>query len=799
MIHPLRMWRGFLVCVLLLLGGGRYVSGEMNKPGPFTFVYGLDRGGSLADLKAFGVNTLYIDLQPVEVSNLEPVRRQIAEASAAGYEVIVGIPTTTFEALRISPHSDAYVRAVCRQIDTVVTALRNEPGISAWATGHSLEKFISYRDEDFEQFLQIRYGSLESLNRYWNAHYRTWKDIRERSALELHPEGAFAFGRPAVDAADYRVEAFRKVMELWARRVKSLDSSRPLLTGRMTLYSSIAAVPGEYDVMVVSMPPDIISRNYPRHGDAATHNVEAVDLARRGGRFDVITVLRMPLAGEPGYAGGLRDWVLEAHMHGACGVGLENWQRFAENPGIKSHTLRPLAEAWPQVDFSGAPRPTAAIVYSPYAEGYQIAGSPLYGHIKGFGNGEPSNLMYSLRMGTCFGLLDYLTGDDLEDANLDRYGVIIAPAALGVSEKQCRVLAEYVRSGGALVADLGLGLHYTGSWLHLPDPLAGVFGIKELVGGEVEAGNLSVTGSIAQLPHVQRGMRSSGAFRPSAAGGDSAPVQLARAYSVGSNVAMANLAGGCVPLAIIAAQETDDDKRLFSGVMYNEYGRGVGMFATHLLYSYWLLSDRLSTALHYDLMLRRAACELVDAPLLPEVMEVSLEANGVRMLNGGSRSATHRVALYGQGDRLVAGVVALNRAGYKAGEERQEIGVTLAGHSTRFFPFTQIVAQPYANEVSAVIVECAPQRVELAVAGPGAVFAPSRGRPYRFTRPDDRVRVRFAISEGGVYAVPAGSRHIVTITSSRNKTRRLEVVSQGGAVTFTEDIFSEQVTIEPAR
>jgi len=798
-MRALHVWGSWLLCLVLLLGGGRDGFSEGNKPGPFTFVYGLDSGGTPDDLKAFGVNTLYIDLHPNELANLGPVRRQIAEASAGGYHVIVGIPTTSFETLRISPYSATYVAAVCRQIDGVVRALRDEPGVSAWATGHCLEKFINYRNSDFQQFLQMRYGSLESLNRHWNTRHRTWTGIGEQSALELRTEEAFAFGRPAVDVADYRTYAFRQVMQLWARRVKSLDSSRPLLTGRITLYSSIVAVPPEYDVIVVSMPPDIISPHFPRHGDHVTHNVEAVDMARRGGRFEVIPVLRLPVAGQPGYAGGLLDWVLEAHMHGACGVGFENWQRFAGNPGMRRHTLEPLAEAWTQVDFSAAPRPTAAIIYSPYAEGYQIAGRPLYGHIKGFGTGEPSNLSQSLRMGTCFGLLDYLTPDDLEGAELDRYGVIIAPAALGVSEEQCRILGRYVKAGGALLADLGMGLHQSGSWLHLAAPLQRVFGIEELFGGEPQAGRLSVAGSVAQLPHVRRGMRSSGTFRPLAPGGGPGAGHLARAYSIGSNVATASLSGGCVPLAIMSAEVNDDERRLFSGLMCNDYGRGLGLFATHLLYSHWPLGDRLSTALHYDLMLRRAECELVDAAFLPEVMEVSLETDGVRMLNGGSTKLTDRVALYGQGDRLVAGVVTMNRAGYTAGEERQEIAVTLAGHSTRFFPFTHITAQPYDAEVSVIVVERTPQRVELVVAGPGAVFAPSRGRPYRFTCPEGSVRVRFSVAEGGVYAVPRGSKHRVTITSGRNKTRRLEVVAQDDAITFTQYVTRGQIVIEPAR
>ncbi len=786
------------ICGILLLGLAAGASGSVEKPGPFTFVYGLDRGGTLADLQTFGVNTLYIDLRPEELADLKPVRQQIREASAAGCKVIVGIPTTSFPNYRISSYSEQYVEAVSKLITTTVNGLRDEPGISAWASGHYLEKQISYHDGDFREFLSARYGNLDSMNQYWDTSFRAWADVKQDAALRLHYQQPFGFGRPAVDVADFRQYAFEEVMRQWSETVKSLDSSRPLLTGCITLYRSIAAVPELYDIIVVSMPPDVMRTDRLHYGDHVTHNVQAVDMARRGGRFDVIPILRMPLAGEPGYAGGLRDWILEADMHGACGVGIENWERYSGFPKISYWTLRCLQQAWPRADFSGHPQPTAAILYSPYAEGFQVSGQPVYGHLKWFGVGEPSNLMEGLRTGTCFGLVDYLTTADLAEADLQRYSVIIAPAALGVTEADGRILGEYVKSGGALMADLGLGLHCTGSWLRLPSPLQKVFGIRELSAGEAKAGDLTVSAQVPELPSLRMRMKSSGSFRASLSGSGSTETYQARAYSISSYAAYASLTRNAVALGVLDAKTVKEGNPLFSGLIYNSYGRGIAMFATHLLYSYWPLSDPMSTALHYDLMSRRANCKLVDSPFLAQAVEVSVEADRFRVLNGSATEMAYKIGFYGQGDRLVEGVVTINRAEYTAGGERQTVQVTVPANSIRSLSLSRITAQPYDAEVSVVIRELRPERIHLIAAGPGAELAPTRKNPYYFRRPESAVRVRFGVAPGGTYAVADGSRHLVSIHPERGQARRSEVVARNGALSFTEEVYRDQIIITPA-
>lgn len=760
-------------------------------------MYGLDRGGQLGDLEALGLNTLYVDLRPDELQDLDPVRNQIRKTAAAGYKVIIGIPTTGAER-GVAAMSDGYRSWVEGIISTVVLGLRDEPGVSGWATGHYLEKSIGYPDDEFRDFLRGRYTTIEAVNRYWGGSSRAWTGIGQQSALEPVTGAPFGIGRAAVDVADFRTAAFAAVMHHWARTIRQLDDTRPLLTGCLSLYRSIPAVPDLYDVIVVGFPPDIMTPDPRAHGDHLTHNAHGIDMARRGGRFDVIPVLRLPFPWEPGYGTGLRDWVLEADIHGACGVGFESWARLDYEPDMWRLTERPLTQVLPLVDFSGRPEPTVAVLYSPYSEGFAVAGQPVYGHLAGFATGETNNLVEALRAGTCFGPVDYLTTDDLAECSLDRYGAIVAPAALGLSLEDSHLLAEYVRSGGALLGDLGIGLHTTGDWLDLPEPLAACFGIKAMGEIKARAGTLSVSAQVPWLPHVIHGLRSTGSFRARAPGSSGDVAYQAGSYAVGSYAAYAAIMQTARAVAVLDVNSSTPEVPLFAGLIAAEYGRGVAVFATHPLYQHWPLSDPLNAALHYDLLGRRRVCELVGEPLLPAVVEISVEGDRIRILNASAEQRSTIVALHSGDDRLVNGALTVNHAAYTAGRANQQIEMTLPANSLSTLRMTPIRLQPYTDDVAAVIVELSAKRVRLSTAAPGAVLRPTRSQPFHFSKPDHPVRVRFEVHTGGDYSFVDGSRHIVTMETERGGTRRLEVLAANGALSFTEEVYREIVTIEPA-
>lgn len=378
---------GLRLLTLLALGcalGASPAAGVRAAP-PFTFCYGLERGGSPTVLQDLGLNTLYIDLLPADMADLEPCRAMIRSARQAGLQVVIGLPTCLTSRYHVSPYDEGYTGSVRELITYFVTALREEPGVTAWGTGHALEKSITYSEGDFRRYLQAGYPDLAALNASWGTALQTWPQFTRGLARETDSAAPFAVGRASLDLANYQAFAYREVMRVWLETIRALDPERPVLTGRVTLYRSLLSIPEGYDVVCVSMPPDVLE------SDLATHNVQALDIARRGGKFRVLTVLRVPSNASPAYsAEALRDWIQQGALHGSLGFGLEDWSLLADIYATERRLVEPrrrqtinAVSSCRSLAFGFTPRPTSAVVYSPYAEGFEVTGQPIdLGHVQ---------------------------------------------------------------------------------------------------------------------------------------------------------------------------------------------------------------------------------------------------------------------------------------------------------------------------------------------------------------------------------------------------------------------------------
>ncbi|MFP3903205.1 MAG: beta-galactosidase [Armatimonadota bacterium] len=808
---PIRCQTIVVAVVLLTLIGGVVAA---DAGGPYTFLYGMDLSAAdqfLRDSTDLGLNTVYLDLDKDDLNDLAAVRRVIRHADGWGFRVIVGLPTTTFTRKRLSPYSSDYRSAVSDTIGSTVSVVSREPGVTAWATGHYLEKHIRYSDEDFRQFLQERYGAIAALNRAWESSYERWSFINQDAALRRDEGDAFGIGRAAVDVADYRQTAYRGLLELWATEIRKHDPDRPLMTGLISLYRSIPSVPDSYDTIAVTMPPEIMTPGGTP--DTATHNVHGVDMARRGGKFEVVTTLRLPTAN----IDRVRDWVREADLHGASGIGLENWERLSENRHIM-RTLKPaLTEQWHETSLQSHPQPSVAIIHSPYAEGYTVLDVPVYGYLKSFASGQPTTPIEDLRLGTCFGTIDVLAPDDLDDAQLPRYSLLIAPSAVGLNRQQCIVLSQYVRNGGALIADIGAGMGLSGSFLSIPSELQEVLGVEKLMDPDVRAGNLRVSARVPDFPDLQMGMESQGTFEIQVGRSRDTVTTRAGRFAVSSPSAFASTSGGARALAVMEARpaEENEDVRLppqlqeqgielrtkpglFCGLLYNRYGGGVSVFATHHLYQHWPLSDPMNTGLHYDLLARRAPCELVETPFLPDNVEMTWVGDGVRLLNPGARPQSCAMALYGMQDRLLDGALNRTLADVREGRGQQRAVVSLPGERISYFRLTGIQVQPYRATANTLIQQLDETGIRLQMGGPGSQVRPGRGGRPELTRPDEPVTVRITITDSQRYPVSDGSVHTVTIQRRRGRSDNFPVTATADGLSFRAEIDRNIIEITPA-
>lgn len=767
--------------------------------GPFVFCYGLERGGSIQAIKDLGLNTLYIDLLPSDVANLEPCLALIRSAHREGLKVIIGLPTCLTSAYHLSPLDEQYTGSVRELIKYTVTALKEEPGVAGWGTGHSLERSLKYSDDDFRHYLQRHYPTLADLNAFWGSNFPTWPSITREQARKVDANAPYLVHRASVDVADYQTWAFRETMRLWLEAIRSVDDKRPILTGRVTLYRSLASIPDGYDVVCVSMPPDVLET------DLEAHNVHAVDMARRGGKFGALPVLRVPYRSSPVYTQDkLRDWVAQAALHGSSGFALEDWSQISEVyeleqrlPERSRHLARNVS-SWRDLAFCVAPKATAALVYSPYAEGFQVTAQPVYGYLAGLLPGEPSTLINCLRLGSRYGLLDYLCVDDMPQVDLAQYGTVLLPACLQLPRPQAVQLEEFISGGGAAVADLGLGMYQSGSWTALPEGLSQSFGITGMGELTERVGDLTVGATALHgLPGLQPGARSEGLF--SARKSNTGPATDRKPWTVSGWTAEATLLETAVPVATMGVRFDGDKVPHFAGLVGRAQGSGLGLFATHPLWQYWPLTDPLSSVLHASLLRRRAQYEVMQAGLLPGAVQMAGAEEGLQLLNASDELVVGQVWAYAAGSRGYLGAMAQFMAspierGLPAGTAL--ILARLPERQVKLLSRIPLLVQPRADDATVEVQEYSPERVVLRVFGAGAMVR--NGRKGFDVEAAGETPVRLVLSSGA-YRVAPSSRHlVVTRQRSGRESRNVAMADPRGELDLSAIYRSETLTISPA-
>ncbi|NSW55448.1 MAG: beta-galactosidase [Armatimonadetes bacterium] len=806
------MIRSLLVCLLAI--GGYCIGLADVDIGPWVFIYGVHDPAAIDRLPALGCNVAYIAPEVVDTIGLGAGADLIDRAGAAGLKSIVAIPTVLNVPGRLpSAGGEAYREWVTGVIRTVVERFGDNPNVIAWATGDLLEEAIDYNESDFRAFLQRRYSSIQALNTAWEASFGDFGQASQNEARKIDETMPLGVGRASLDVADYRLKAFHDVMQHWARTIKALDPNRPLLTGRLSRYRSCLAVPDEYDIICPWASPDTLE------SDLLAHNMHAVAIARRAGKFAVIPCLDVPLDEVASKRGDLQRWIGLAGIHGARGIGLADWSRLQLSPApavVEADVQRCAAAALTGDTLRISPISGFAMLYQPYAGGLSTATGPAYGFIDGPAEGEPGSPFADFRLGCRFGFPEYLTLDDLTATNVSRYSAIVAPVALGLPEPVSRQLSDYVREGGALITDLGAGMRQTGSWLHLPELLSSTFGIRRLVQMRHETGaNLRVSWAPPWLPSMLRGTQTRGTFRDLSVGSPrasvssgvdkrretSGPASQSKSWHVSGPVCFADLdqSAGAVAVLTTAAEE---GRRVIAGIIGNQCGDGVALFATHQLWANWQSSDPVYAALHHDLLASRPLVEIVQAPFWTAGLCATATQDGVAVFNGTTETASADVIAHAASDALHRNCVCTFSAfartpqGLRSGAV--QLSVDVPALRTVHCPRTPITLEPYRGTCAAKLLEYSRQRVRFEFGGTGAPIAPGPDGVLGVGEGEDTV-VRLRLRDGD-YAVNVGSFHTITLDHGRGRVERLQVESGlNRALEVTLNARKALVTVEPAR
>lgn len=518
---------------------------------PFFWADGMMRLDQLESYKRVGFNTIIVRLTwppttdgQIAPNDLLPQRNFANAAANLGLNIIYSLPPAPFGEERnfhISGETGPYRVMWGSWAQQVMRQLSATPNLLGWMLPDDPRGLSFTSNAGYARWIAANYGSVQVLNKQWSASFGSleevtlgttrgliarWRgpgplptmasDVEMRNYIERaqhRPANQnFAFHPAELALAHYEWDAYRALLDFWARTMRSVDPQRQVFSGRLPDYAQLLSLPPSVDVSVPHIAP-MWAEN-----DLASHNPQAVAIARRGGRFGAVTMLSTQLPGAPEdlTARLVPSWCDAALAQGARGIAFDSWPAISENANLRRSiraTLRRLQSEPYSLLWGQSPQATTAIVLTPLADGHTwrppsdplAAQSPLppiasqaataaqpespprglFGFGEDMVSGEPSDLVYALRWGTLFGNVDYLSPDELGGAYsltsggvLKRYSTILLPQALSVPPAMTQELANYIAAGGTAVADLGLGAAQNGGQvLGLSESLTAIFGV----------------------------------------------------------------------------------------------------------------------------------------------------------------------------------------------------------------------------------------------------------------------------------------------------------------------------------
>ncbi len=647
-----------------------------SRPAPLFWAEGITRVDQLDDYASVGFNTVVIRLfwQPtadgsIVASDLQPQRTFAAAAEQRGLNVIYALPPAPFgQELNFTYSGEAgpYRVMWANWTQRAISQLQSTPNLVGWMLPDDPRALPFNNDQGFSRWIAANYGSLPVLNKQWNTNFASPEDVTPRAARQaisawrgpVLPTGSmtdqqarnyvfrqqnrkanenFAFHPAALALANYQWDAYRALLDFWAQTIRAADPNRKIFSGALPDYAQMLSLPASVDISIPAARPGLLEP------DLASHNPQAVDIARRGGRFQAIPLLSTQLQGadSESIARLAPSWMDVSLAHGASGLAFDSWTAVATNTSLRraiTASFQRLQSGEYSQLWGQAPQATTAIVLTPLADGVTLHGvgsTPnsrgesrgVYGFGEDMVAGEPSALAYAMRWGTAFGAVDFLSPDELGGGYssakfglLKRYGVVLLPQALSISAGMAQELANYVSGGGVIVTDLGAGAAQNGgSVVGLPPELVAMLGVLP-TSLQTLSFNLQPGQPHPLLPTWAALM----AMSPKALTAGDGPKGAAFA----GPVVFGSLQPGTIPLALAfdmtqripagnPSTRTDDITRVVrSWMTLRPFGNGMAIFAPFRLWNLWRPGHPGFDALHGDLFARGFALSQPATPAL---------------------------------------------------------------------------------------------------------------------------------------------------------------------------------------
>lgn len=642
---------------------------------PLLWADGITQAAQLDEYARTGFNTIVVRLPwrlkedgTLLSGDLEAPRELALAAAAKGLHVIYGLPPAPSGlelSFRTSADSNAYFTLWTTWVQAAMAGLNNTPNLLGWMLPDDPRALPFYDDNGFNKWIKANYATVDVLNQQWGTGFASldevnltltrklvtsWRAQGDISGAMSQMELAerlmqmnkrvetqnFAFHPAALAMAHYQWEAYRNLLARWAHTVRDMDNEHLVISGRLTDYAQLLSLPADIDISI----PDV--RPGQAEVDWVTHNPQALDMARRGGRFAAVPVISTsgPADKNPqALPQAVEHWINEAVVHGASGLVFSSWsdlQKSAPLAKAVSDALQRLSKPEYSDLWQQQPIATAAVVVTPLADGYTLQLGPanlpglargLYGFAEDMVPGEPSDLVYALRWGTAFGSIDYLSPDDVETGTaLPRYSLLLLPQALSISTATERQLVRYVTEGGAVVADLGLGAAQTTGRVFgtaadqavgLTPSLATLFGVAPAMQLRTLAFNLQYVMPHPLLPTWMRMSNGRpGMLMTRGDGPEGAAFAGPVLYGLVPEGTLQLAQGPQLPDQVTRTAQGHLNRVLRAPLTLHQVGRGYALFAPFRLWNFWRPGQYGFDGFHGDLLARGAALVQLDVQSL---------------------------------------------------------------------------------------------------------------------------------------------------------------------------------------
>lgn len=378
--------------------------------------------------------------------------------------------------------------------------LWSEPHVINWATATYMLNaefcFCPHSVRRFRGWLEKKYGSLESLNQAWYRRFASWDEVEPNRLSTI---------LSYTDYIDWRMFIREKLGEDLRARYQAVKRVAPdrVATSHAAspnLFTSPLAGDGSPDDWIMTRQVDYYGTSfYPKHSSPVGRDAEfrggLLDFARSAGYSGVnngfwigelqggfgTVALNVSATVTPE---DLRVWTWSAIARGAKGINFYAWYPMSSGyesggyglihlDGTITERSRAAGEIARLVDrnqrlfLEARPaRAQVAIVYNPLS--YLVGGRQR--PVTPGPQSEVAGIERNSMLGVYRALfptnvpVDFIHINELSGAVTGKYKLIYVPFPLMIPEKSAGELAEYVRAGGALVAEARLGWNNERGW-----------------------------------------------------------------------------------------------------------------------------------------------------------------------------------------------------------------------------------------------------------------------------------------------------------------------------------------------